>query len=135
MDLEREKSRARMLVVLGWVVTFLFFLVFLMSALKSIAISLDGNDLFIFANIRDSIVELYHNTQYPVMSWAWEFSPVFYNYQISSLFSFPWLVVLLGFLLGAGLVFMGKKTLREHSEAEHQAKKSKLVEAYKKRVG
>lgn len=68
MDLELEKFRARILVVVGRMVMFLFFLVFLISAMKSIAISLDGNDLGVFVNVRNSILDLYHNTQYPVPS-------------------------------------------------------------------
>ncbi|HHN0577798.1 TPA: hypothetical protein ACRMGQ_006783, partial [Pseudomonas aeruginosa] len=78
MDLEREKSRARMLVVLGWVVASIFIVVFLVSALKSIAISLDGSDFIIAVNVRNLIIELYRNTQYPVIGWVWEYSPVFY---------------------------------------------------------
>ncbi|MCO1915394.1 hypothetical protein FA429_13165, partial [Pseudomonas aeruginosa] len=125
MDLELEKFRARMLVVVGRMVMFLFFLVFLISAMKSIAISLDGNDLGVFVNVRNSILDLYHNTQYPVVSWVWEYSPVFYNYQVSSLFTFGWMVVFLGFSIGGVFLYMGKKTLREHDEAKNEARKSK----------
>ncbi|HCF3492092.1 TPA: hypothetical protein ACKRRR_002942 [Pseudomonas aeruginosa] len=135
MDLEREKSRARMLVVLGWVVASIFIVVFLVSALKSIAISLDGSDFFIAVNVKNLIIELYRNTQYPVIGWVWEYSPVFYNYQISSLFTFSWLVVFLGLSLGGGLIYIGKRILREHSEAENNARKSKLTEAYRDRLG
>ncbi|QFY99438.1 hypothetical protein CPZ93_13135 [Pseudomonas aeruginosa] len=135
MDLELEKFRARMLVVVGRMVMFLFFLVFLISAMKSIAISLDGNDLGVFVNVRNSILDLYHNTQYPVVSWVWEYSPVFYNYQVSSLFTFGWMVVFLGFSIGGVFLYMGKKTLREHDEAKNEARKSKLTEAYKNKLG
>ncbi|EMY8084370.1 TPA: hypothetical protein L3915_003142 [Pseudomonas aeruginosa] len=135
MDLELEKFRARILVVVGRMVMFLFFLVFLISAMKSIAISLDGNDLGVFVNVRNSILDLYHNTQYPVVSWVWEYSPVFYNYQVSSLFTFGWMVVFLGFSIGGVFLYMGKKTLREHDEAKNEARKSKLTEAYKNKLG
>lgn len=135
MDLELEKFRARILVVVGRMVMFLFFLVFLISAMKSIAISLDGNDFGVFVNVRNSILDLYHNTQYPVVSWVWEYSPVFYNYQVSSLFTFGWMVVFLGFSIGGVFLYMGKKTLREHDEAKNEARKSKLTEAYKNKLG
>ncbi|MBI8816078.1 hypothetical protein JEZ76_29160 [Pseudomonas aeruginosa] len=69
------------------------------------------------------------------MSWVWEYSPVFYNYQVSSLFTFGWMVVFLGFSIGGVFLYMGKKTLREHDEAKNEARKSKLTEAYKNKLG
>ncbi len=134
MDLKREKSKARKLVVCGWVVTIFFIIVFLVSALKSIYMGLKGFDYELVENIRKGIETLYDNTQYPVISSIWEYAPIFDNYHPSSIFTLDWLAVLLGFFFGNVLVYVGKKILREHSEAAGDARKSKLTEAYKKEL-
>ncbi|HBP4952375.1 hypothetical protein ACSEOI_09640 [Pseudomonas aeruginosa] len=134
MDLEREKSRARKLIVCGWVITVFFIFVFLVSALKSIAISLKGYNYGLLVNIREAILSLYYGTQYPVVSSIWEYAPVFDNYNPSSIFTLEWLIVFLGFFFGNGLVYVGKKVLREHAEAASDARKIKLTEAYKKKL-
>lgn len=129
MDLKREKSKARKLVVCGWLITIFFIIVFLVSALKSIYLSLKGFDYELLVNIREAIGSLTH---YPVISSIWEYAPAFDH--PSSIFTLDWLIAFLGFFFGNVLVYVGKKTLRDHSEAAGDARKSKLTEEYKKRL-
>ncbi|PHJ31936.1 hypothetical protein CDG78_14235 [Pseudomonas paraeruginosa] len=90
---------------------------------------LRGFDYELLVNIREAIESL---IQYPVISSIWEYVPSFDN--PSSIFTLDWLVAFLGFFFGNVLVYIGKKTLREHSEAADDARRSKLTEAYKKRL-